>query len=89
MYYTNYAKAAEIAKTKVNHTEFISEFFEDVFMDMTDYETQKSSGWDIDTWVSFIVDYVDYRVSNIGVDRATVLEHNMTYIQLYNSYFEE
>ena len=35
-----------------------------------------------------IIDYADYRFSNIGADSFTIIENNMNYIKLYHSYFK-
>lgn len=84
----NYTKAVKIAMTKVNHIEFVRDFYEDIYKCMTNYEKKVSADWDIDTWVAFIVDYADYRFSNIGADSFTIIENNMNYIKLYHSYFK-
>ena len=84
----SYTKVIEIAMTKVNHIEFVRDFFEDVYNCMTNYEKKVSADWDIDTWVAFIVDYADYRFSFFCADSFTIIENIMNYIKLYHSYFK-
>mgnify|MGYP003292006434 CR=1 FL=1 len=87
--------AIEIVKSKTNNPEYTEYFLDDIYYEMSEREIRISNKWDIDTWIAFILDYVDFCESNTNVidenneiDYQTLVVNNGKFTEKYNSYFK-
>lgn len=87
--------AIEIVKARTNNPEYAEWFLDSIYYEMSDREIRISNKWNIDTWVAFILDYVNYCElnsntvdENNNIDYPTLVLNNGKFMEKYNSYFK-